>query len=90
MFFELGGLLLHSLHVVICLAIPLTAGARKGHVVLGIILGSISAVLAFFTCFGGLPCAFILATIINFIPQANRPLLSQVEIEKEMARVRGY
>lgn len=77
--------------VVLCCAIPLTAGIAKGHVALGIIAALITLpVAALLGCIGGLPIACGLGALINFIPKPNRPLLSQSEIEAEMRKLRGY
>lgn len=91
MAFEMGAIVGITIAVVICCAIPLTTGIGKGHVTLGIIGALITLpVAALLGCFGGLPVAAGLAVLINLIPKAERPLLSQSEIEAEMRKIRGY
>ena len=91
MAYEMGAIVGLTLGVVICCAIPLTAGIAKGHVTLGIIGALITLpVAAFLGCLGGLPVAGGLAFLINMIPKIDRPLLSQSEIEAEMRKIRGY
>jgi hypothetical protein len=88
---ETGAIVWITLAVVVCCAIPLTAGIAKGHVTLGIIGALITLpVAALLQCFGGLPVAAGLAVLINLIPTVNRELLSQAEIEAEMRKIRGY
>lgn len=87
---ELGLLMMYGAHIVACMALPLTAGMRRGHVVLGIIGGVFGAAAAAYTCFAGMPVAFMFTVLIACIPVADKPLLSQAEIEKEMAKIRGY
>ncbi len=88
---DMGFILGLTLAVIICCAIPLTAGIAKGHVTLGIIAALITLpVAAFLGCLGGLPVGAGLAALINLIPVIERPLLSQSEIEQEMRRLRGY
>ena len=88
---DMGFILGLTLAVVVCCAIPLTAGIAKGHVTLGIIAALITLpVAAFLGCLGGLPVGAGLAALINLIPVIERPLLSQSEIEQEMRRLRGY
>jgi hypothetical protein len=89
--FEMAAIVGITIGVVICCAIPLTAGIAKGHVTLGIIAALITLpVASFLGCLGGLPVAAGLAVLINLIPKIDRPLLSQAEIEAEMRRIRGY
>jgi hypothetical protein len=91
MAFELGAILGITISVVVCTAIPLTTGMARGHVSLGIIGALITLPAAsFLGCLGGLPVAIIFAALISIIPLPKKPLLSQAEIEKEMARARGY
>jgi hypothetical protein len=89
--FEMGAIVGITIAVVICCAIPLTAGIAKGHVTLGIIAALITLpCAAFLGCLGGLPVAGGLAFLINMIPTIQKPLLSQSEIEAEMRKIRGY
>ena len=89
--FEMGAIVGITIAVIICTAIPLTAGIAKGHVTLGIIGALITLpVAALLGCLGGLPVAGGLAFLINMIPRIEKPLLSQAEIEAEMRKIRGY
>ena len=88
---EMGAIVTLTISVVVCCAIPLTAGIAKGHVTLGIIGALITLpVAAFLPCVGGLMLAGGLAFLINMIPKLERPLLSQSEVEAEMRKIRGY
>ena len=89
--YEMGAIVSITISVIVCCAIPLTAGIAKGHVSLGIIAALITLpVAAFFHCVGGLLVGGGLAFLINMIPKIERPLLSQSEIEAEMRKIRGY
>jgi hypothetical protein len=89
--FDLGVMTGITVSVVLCSAIPLTTGIAKGHVVLGIIGALITLpVAALLGCLGGLPVAAGLAALIQLVPNVERPLLSQSEIEQETRRLRGY
>ena len=80
-----------AIATVVCAAIPLTTGATRGHVAMGII-GALFVVpaAAFAGCLGGLPVALFFSVIIKLLPKPNRPLLTQAEIEQEVRRIRGY
>jgi hypothetical protein len=92
MAFEMGAIVIILISVVVCTAIPLTAGMAKGHVTLGIIGALITLpVAALIPCPpAGLLVGGGLAVLINLIPKIERPLLSQSEIEAEMRKIRGY
>jgi hypothetical protein len=80
-----------TLAVVICAAIPLTVGASRGHVAMGIIGALFTVPVATMFCFiGGIPVAVFFSILIKLLPRPNRPLLNQAEIEQEVRRIRGY
>jgi len=87
----LGAIIGITIATVVCAAIPLTVGASRGHVAMGII-GALFVVpaAAFAGCLGGLPVAIFFTILIKLLPTPNRPLLSQAEIEQEVRRIRGY
>src|SRR5262245_9849333 len=89
--FILGGMIGSTIAVVVCGAIVITAGASKGHVILGII-GALLTVpaAAFGGCLIGLPVAGIFCILIKILPAPKKPLLSATEIESEMRRARGF
>jgi hypothetical protein len=88
--YEIMTILWIAAGVVCSCAIPLTAGVAKGHVMLGIIGALITLPVAAFGCCLGLPCGFVLGIVIGLIPNIERPLLSQSEVEQEMRKLRGY
>jgi hypothetical protein len=87
---ELMGILGITVCVILSCAMPLTSGIAKGHVLFGIIGALITLPVAAFGCCLGLPCGFVLAIVIGLIPNIERPLLGQAEIEQEMRKLRGY
>jgi hypothetical protein len=88
----LGAIIGITIATVVCAAIPLTVGASRGHVVMGIIgaLFVIPVAASGLGCIGGLPVAIFFSVIIKLLPAPNRPLLSQAEVEQEVRRIRGY
>ena len=81
-----------TIATIVCAAIPLVAGANRGHIAMGIIgaLFTIPVSASGLGCLGGLPVALFFTAIIKLLPAPNRPLLSQAEMEQEVRRIRGY
>src|SRR3954463_14054337 len=72
--YEMFAIIGLTIATVVCAAIPLTTGATRGHVAMGII-GALFTVpaAAFLGCIGGLPVALFFTVIIKLLPKPNRP-----------------